>query len=128
MKKCFLTKKGPGAIGPYSTATMHGGAVYVSGMIPVIPETGQLAGETAECQARQVFENVKTVLSEMGVSLADILKTTVFLTDLGDFAAVNAVYAEYFGPGYPARSCVQVAALPMGARIEMECVAVFEEK
>lgn len=123
MKQCFLTRRGPKAIGPYSTAVISDGICYLSGMIPVDPATGKLAGEDIGGQARQVFENVKTVLEEMDLSTADILKTTVFLTDLGDFGAVNEIYAAYFGPDYPARSCVQVSALPMGARIEMEAVA-----
>ena len=122
MKQCFLSQKGPKAIGPYSTAVVQGGVCYLSGMIPVDPSTGKLVSTEVGEQARQVFENVKTVLGEMGLSPADILKTTVFLTDLGDFGAVNEIYAAYFGPDYPARSCVQVSALPMGARIEMEAV------
>ena len=123
MKQCFLTQRGPKAIGPYSTAVMQGGLCYLSGMIPVDPSTGKLASAEVEGQARQVFENIKTVLEEMELSMADILKTTVFLTDLGDFKAVNDIYAEYFGPDYPARSCVQVSALPMGSQIEVEAVA-----
>lgn len=126
MKQCFLTQKGPRAIGPYSTATAQGGVCYLSGMIPVDPATGKLAAADVEGQARQVFENMKTVLGEMGLSMADILKTTVFLTDLSAFGAVNGIYAQYFGPDYPARSCVQVSALPMGAQIEVEAVAAAE--
>ena len=122
MKQCFLTQKGPKAIGPYSTAVLMDGVCYMSGMIPVDPATGKLAAQAAAGQARQVFENMKTVLGEMGLSLADTLKTTVFLTDLGNFGAVNEIYAEYFGPDYPARSCVQVSALPMGAQVEVEAV------
>ena len=123
MKQCFLTRRGPKAIGPYSTAVMQGGTCYLSGMIPVDPSTGKLAAEDVVGQARQVFENIKTVLEEQNLSMADILKTTVFLTDLGSFGAVNEIYAAYFGPDYPARSCVQVSALPMGALIEVEAVA-----
>ena len=123
LKQCFLTRKGPKAIGPYSTAVILDGVCYLSGMIPVDPATGKLAADDAAGQARQVFENIKAVLEELNASPADILKTTVFLTDLGQFGAVNAIYAEYFGPDYPARSCVQVSALPMGAQIEMEAVA-----
>ena len=128
MKRCFLTQKGPKAIGPYSTAVIHNGVCYLSGMIPVDPATGELAGDTAEAQARQVFENILTVLEEMNAAPGDILKTTVFLTDLGDFGAVNAIYAEYFGPDYPARSCVQVSALPKGAKVEMEAVIGLDER
>ena len=126
MKQCFLTQRGPKAIGPYSTAVIQGGVCYLSGMIPVDPSTGKLAAEDVGGQARQVFENMKTVLEEMDLSLANILKTTVFLTDLGSFGAVNEIYATYFGPDYPARSCVQVSALPMGARIEVEAIAALE--
>lgn len=122
MKKCFLTEKGPRAIGPYSTAVVHGDTCYLSGVIPVVPATGKLAEGDAADQARQVFENMKTILSELNSSMADVLKTTVFLQDLGTFSAVNAVYAEYFGPDYPARSCVEVAKLPMGALIEVEAI------
>lgn len=123
MKQCFLTDKGPKAIGPYSTATTHDGVCYLSGVIPVDPATGDLAGAEIGAQARQVFDNIATILGEMGLSPASILKTTVFLTDLGDFAEVNGIYAEYFGPDYPARSCVQVSALPKGAKIEVEAIA-----
>ena len=122
MKKCFLTENGPRAIGPYSTAVIHGDTCYLSGVIPVVPATGKLAEGGAEEQARQVFENMKTILAELNSSMADVLKTTVFLQDLGTFAAVNAIYAEYFGPNYPARSCVEVAKLPMGALVEVEAI------
>ena len=122
MKKCFLTQNGPRAIGPYSTAVIHGNTCYLSGVIPVVPATGKLAEGGAEEQARQVFENMKTILAELNSSMADVLKTTVFLQDLGTFAAVNAIYAEYFGPNYPARSCVEVAKLPMGALVEVEAI------
>lgn len=122
MKKCFLTENGPRAIGPYSTAVIHGDTCYLSGVIPVVPATGKLAEGDAAAQARQVFENMKTILAELNGSMADVLKTTVFLQDLGSFADVNAVYAEYFGPDYPARSCVEVAKLPMGALVEVEAI------
>ena len=122
MKKCFLTQNGPRAICPYSTAVVHGDTCYLSGVIPVVPATGKLAEGDAEAQARQVFENMKTILAELNSSMEDVLKTTVFLQDLGSFGAVNAVYAEYFGPNYPARSCVEVAKLPMGALVEVEAI------
>lgn len=125
VKKCFLTQNGPKAIGPYSTATVHGDTCYLSGVIPVVPATGKLAEGGAEAQARQVFENMKTILSELNSSMENVLKTTVFLQDLGSFSAVNAVYAEYFGPGYPARSCVEVAKLPLGALIEVEAIVAM---
>lgn len=125
VKKCFLTQNGPKAIGPYSTATVHGDTCYLSGVIPVVPATGKLAEGGAEAQARQVFENMKTILSELNSSMENVLKTTVFLQDLGSFSVVNAVYAEYFGPDYPARSCVEVAKLPMGALIEVEAIVAM---
>ena len=122
-KFCFKTAKGPKAIGPYCTAVLYGDTVYMSGVIGVNPELGKpVEGGTVE-QAKQVFENIRTILSEMGLEMDDVLKTTVFLTNRGDFAAVNQVYAEYFGPNYPARSCVEVSKLPMGVSIEVECIA-----
>ena len=128
MKQCFLTQKGPKAIGPYSTAVIKDGICYLSGMIPVDPATGKLAAADIEGQARQVFRNIQTVLEEMNASMADILKTTVFLTNLGDFGAMNAIYADWFGPDYPARSCVQVSALPMGAQVEVEAVVSIHQE
>jgi len=125
MKKCFLTQKGPKAIGPYSTATIAGNCCFMSGMLGVNPETGKLA-EGIEAQAEQAMKNVCTVLEEMGLTPASVLKTTVFLADLNDFAKVNAIYAEYFGPDYPSRSCVQVARLPMDALVEIEAIAAVE--
>lgn len=125
MKKCFLTQKGPKAIGPYSTATIAGNYCFMSGMLGVNPETGKLA-EGIEAQAEQAMKNVCTVLEEMGLTPASVLKTTVFLADLNDFAKVNAIYAEYFGPDYPSRSCVQVARLPMDALVEIEAIAAVE--
>ena len=122
-KFCFKTEKGPKAIGPYCTAVVCGDTVYMSGVIGVNPETGKPAEGGTLAQAKQVFENIKTILSEIGLSMDDVLKTTVFLTNLGDFAEVNKLYAEYFGPNYPARSCVEVSALPMGLAIEVECIA-----
>ena len=126
VKKCFLTQNGPKAIGPYSTATVHGDTCYLSGVIPVVPATGKLAEGGVEAQARQAMNNVRTVLEEMGLSTGAVVKTTVFLADLGDFGAVNAIYADFFGPDYPARSCVQVARLPMDALVEIEAIASVE--
>lgn len=122
-KICFKTKKGPAAVGPYSTATVCGDTIYLSGMIGVDPAVQKPVEGGTLAQARQVFENIVTVLGELGVTTADVLKTTVYLTDIGDFAAVNALYAEYFGPDYPARTCVEVSRLPMGLSIEVECIA-----
>ena len=97
----------------------------MSGMLGVNPETGKLA-EGIEAQAQQAMTNVKTVLEEMNLTTANVVKTTVFLADLNDFAKVNAVYADFFGPDYPARSCVQVARLPMDALVEIEAIASVE--
>lgn len=128
MNQYFRTQKGPKAIGPYSTAVIRDGVCYLSGMIPVDPATGKLAAEDVGGQARQVFQNMKTVLEELNGSMSDILKTTVFLTDLGSFGEVNGIYAEWFGPDYPARSCVQVSALPMGAQVEVEAIAALRQE
>lgn len=125
MKKCFLTQKGPKAIGPYSTANIIGNTCFMSGMLGVNPETGKLA-EGIEAQALQAMTNVKTVLEEMDLTTANVVKTTVFLADLNDFAKVNTIYADFFGPDYPARSCVQVARLPMDALVEIEAIAFVE--
>ena len=121
-KVCFKTQKGPTAVGPYSTATIYGGVIYMSGMIGVNPTTGK-APEGTLAQAQQVFENIKTVLGELGADTTDVLKTTVYLTNIADFGEVNKLYAEVFGPDYPARTCVEVSALPMGLSIEVECIA-----
>ena len=122
-KFCFKTAKGPAAIGPYCSAVIYGDTVYMSGVIGVDPSVGKPVAGGTLAQAKQVFENIRTILSEMGLEMDDVLKTTVFLTNLGDFAEVNKLYADYFGPNYPARSCVEVAALPMGLSIEVECIA-----
>lgn len=122
-KICFKTKKGPAAVGPYSTATIYGDTIYLSGMIGVDPAVQKPVEGGTLAQARQVFENIVTVLAELGATTADVLKTTVYLTDIGDFAEVNKIYAEYFGPDYPARTCVEVSRLPMGLSVEVECVA-----
>ena len=122
-KICFKTQKGPAAIGPYCTATVYGDTVYMSGMIGVDPAVGKPVEGGTLAQARQVIENIRTVLGELGLTMDDVLKTTVFLTNLGDFAEVNKLYAEYFGPNYPARSCVEVSRLPMSLAIEVECIA-----
>lgn len=124
MKKVFLTERGPKAVGPYSTAVIQGETAYLSGMLPVDPGTGKLA-EGVGAQARQVLVNIKTVLEEMGLSLSDLLKVSIFLTDLANFSEVNAIYADFLEMPYPARSCVQVAALPLGALIEIEAVAAL---
>ena len=114
--------KAPAAVGPYSHANAAGDTIYISGQLGLDPETGVLA-EGVEAQAKTGFENLKTILTEAGVSFENVVKTTVFLTDMNDFAAVNDIYAQYFTADYPARSCVQVAALPKGASFEIEAIA-----
>ena len=122
-KICFKTSKGPAAVGPYSTAVIYGDTVYMSGMIGVDPAVQKPVEGGTLAQAKQVFENIVTVLGELNLTTDDVLKTTVYLTNIGDFAEVNKLYAEQFGPNYPARSCVEVSALPMGLSIEVECIA-----
>lgn len=123
-KTAIVAEKAPAALGPYSAAISTGAFVYCSGQTPIVPATGELAeGGIAE-QTEQVLANVSAVLEAAGLSLADIVKTTVFLTDMNDFATMNAVYAEHFAEPYPARSAVAVAALPKGASVEIEVVAV----
>ena len=121
--KLISTPNAPAAIGPYSQALDLGNVVYCRGQIPIVPATGELA-EGLQAQAEQVFANIEAVLAEAGLTMANVVKTTVFLTDLADFAAVNEIYAKHFITPYPARSCVQVAGLPKGAKLECEVVAV----
>ena len=119
------TEQAPAAIGPYSQAVRVGDTVYLSGQIPLLPSTGTLLEGGIDAQARQVFENMQAVCAAAGGSLADIARLGIFLTDLGDFAVVNAVMAEYFSAPYPARSTVQVSALPRGAQVEVDAILVL---
>lgn len=122
MKKIIATLKAPAAIGPYSQAVETDGFIFTSGQLGLIPETGELA-EGVEAQARQSLMNIKAVLEEAGLTMDNVLKTTVLLADINDFAAVNAIYAEFFTEGsYPARSAFQVAALPKGGLVEIETI------
>jgi len=123
MNKTIATASAPAAVGPYCQAKLAGATLYTSGQLGIVPATGKLA-EGIEGQARQSLENLGAVLREAGMDYADVVKTTCFLADIGDFAAFNAIYAEYFKGEVPARSCVQVAALPLGGLVEVECVAV----
>ncbi|NLV87384.1 MAG: RidA family protein [Clostridiales bacterium] len=123
-KKPVSTNKAPSAIGPYSQGIIATGkAVFVSGQIPIDPATGSVAGSSIEAQARQSLNNLKAVLEAAGASLENVVKTTVFLTDINDFAAMNTVYAEFFTENYPARSAVQVAKLPKDVKVEIEAIA-----
>ena len=124
-KRQIATDKAPAALGPYSQAIVAGGMLFASGQVPIVPATGEMAGETIEEQARQVFENLGAVLAEAGLDFGDVVKTTVFLADLADFATVNEIYAGYFTRPYPARSCVQIAALPKGSLLEIELIAAM---
>ena len=122
--KKIHTEKAPAAVGPYSQAIEANGMVFTSGQIPLDPATGVMA-ETIEEQTRQSLNNVKTILEAAGLTMDNVVKTTVFLQNMGDFAAMNAVYAEFFTEGqYPARSAVEVAALPKGALVEIETICV----
>ncbi len=121
-KKSVSTTKAPGAIGPYSQAIIAGNLLFASGQLPINPETGKMPEGSIESRARQVFENLRAIVEEAGGSLNDVVKTTVFLTNLQDFKEMNEVYATYFSAPFPARSAVQVAALPLGADIEMEAI------
>ncbi len=123
MKQIISTSKAPAAVGPYSQAVSSGEFLFLSGQIPLVPETGLLAEGGLEAQARRMFANTAAVLAEAGMDFSNVLKTTVFLTDLSHFAAFNAIYAEYFPGNPPARSCVEVSALPKGALVEMELIA-----
>lgn len=125
-KKIVHTVDAPAAIGPYSQAVSFGKYLFSSGQIGLIPATGELA-QGVEARTEQAMRNLGAVLNEKGMDYQDILKTTVFVADLGDFAKVNAIYETFFQGDYPARSCVQVAALPKGALVEIECIAAKKE-
>jgi len=124
-RSIISTEKAPAAVGPYSQAVRIGDLVYTAGQIPLDPATGTMVSKNIEAQTRQVLHNVSAVLEAAGSGLDRVVKVTVFMTDLGQFAQMNAVYAEFFPDAPPARSAVEVSALPLGAMIEMEAVAVL---
>ena len=124
MKQIIHTDLAPKAVGPYSQAVMTKDMIYTSGQIPIDPAQGKIVAETIEAQTEQVMKNLKAVLATAGVGMDRIVKTTCYLADIADFAAFNGVYAQYFLENPPARSCFQVAALPMGAKVEVEVIAV----
>ena len=126
MNQAVATKNAPAAIGPYSQGIKAGKTIYVSGQIPIDPATGEFAGQDIETQTRQSLTNIKNILKEAGADMSDVVKTTVLLNDIADFAAMNKVYAEFFTEPYPARAAFQVAAIPKGALVEIEAVAVTE--
>ena len=123
MNQTITAPNAPAAVGPYCHAKLAGNTLYTSGQLGLIPATGELP-QGVEAQAAQALDNLKAVLSAAGMGLEDVVKTTVFLADIRDFAAINTIYANYFTGEAPARSCVQVAALPKGALFEIEAVAV----
>lgn len=123
MREIITTDKAPGAIGPYSQAIKTGGMVYCSGQIPIDPETGEFVSSDISEQTEQVLKNLSAVLDAAGTALANVVKTTVFLADMSDFAAMNEVYGRFFNENKPARATVQAARLPRDARVEIECIA-----
>lgn len=123
MKEIVSTEKAPGAIGPYSQAIKVGGMVYCSGQIPIDPATGEFVSDVVAEQTEQVLRNLSEVLAAAGSSLDDVVKTTVFLADMNDFAEMNEVYGRFFSENKPARATVQAARLPRDARVEIECIA-----
>ncbi|TFG82236.1 MAG: RidA family protein [Erysipelotrichales bacterium] len=122
--KSYNSPNAPQAIGPYSPALKLGDFVYLSGQLPLDPQSGKIVGADIQEQTYQVLKNIEAVLSEMNLETRHIVKTTVFLSDLADFDAMNEIYATYFAQPYPARSCVQVCALPKGAKIEIEALVI----
>ena len=128
MRRTISTDKAPAAIGPYAQANRAGDFIFTSGQVALDPDTGALLGTTIEEQTAQALENLKAILEAAGTSMDNVIKATVFLTDINDFAKMNEVYARYFtGDKLPSRSAVQVAALPKGAIVEIEAVAIAAE-
>jgi len=123
MKQVINTSTAPAAIGPYSQAILVGNLVYTSGQIPIDPATGSFIEGGIKAQTHQSLNNVQAILSEAGLSMSNVIKTTVFMADMNDFAAMNEVYAEFFTEPYPARSAVAVKTLPKGALVEIEVIA-----
>ncbi len=123
MKKVICTEKAPAAIGPYSQAVQVGNLVYTSGQLPIDPATGQFPVGGIKEQTRQSLKNIQAILQGGGLSMTSVVKTTVFIADMNDFADMNAVYAEFFSEPYPARSAVAVKTLPKGALVEIEVIA-----
>jgi 2-iminobutanoate/2-iminopropanoate deaminase len=126
-REIVKSAKAPAAIGPYSQAVRVGNTLYCSGQIAIDPATGELANESIEVETRQVLENLSAVIEEAGFALADVVKTTVYMTDMENYAKINTVYGEYFGESPPARAAVQVANLPKYVNVEISCIAVRSE-
>ena len=127
MKEAIATKDAPAAIGPYSQGVRAGHLVFLSGQVPLDPATGQLVAGDITAQTKRVMDNLGAVLAAGDCGFGDVVRTTIYLVDLGNFAAVNEAYASYFSPPYPARATVQVSALPKGAAIEIDMIAVRPE-
>ena len=126
MKTVIATENAPAAVGPYSQAIQVGDLIFTAGQLGLDPATGDFAGEDVATQTRQALKNIRAILEEAGAGMNQIVKTTIFVEDMADFQTVNAVYAEFFENAPPARSTVEVAALPLGGRVEIEAVAVAE--
>lgn len=126
-KKVIAAAGAPKAIGPYSQAVKAGRFLFLSGQLPLDPETGNISGDEIEAQTRQVIENIKSILASAGASLSDVVKTTVFLKDIGHFPEMNQVYQQYFATDAPARSCVEVSRLPKDVLIEIESIAITND-
>ncbi|MBN1991493.1 MAG: RidA family protein [Anaerolineae bacterium] len=126
-REIISTQKAPAAVGPYSQAVRIGDLIYTAGQIALIPETGQIIAGGIEAQTRQVMQNLAAVLAAADGSLASVIKTTIYVTNLADFATINQVYGSFFTGNPPARSTVQVAALPLGAQVEIEAVALTNQ-
>lgn len=122
-KKIIYTDKAPKAIGPYSQAVLMGDLLFVSGQIPLDPETMTIVSDDVKLQTHQVLKNLQAILNEAGMSLENVVKTTVYIKDMNDFAAINEVYTEYFTTNKPARACVEVARLPKDVKVEIELIA-----
>ncbi len=126
MKQVIFSDAAPKAVGPYSQAVRAGHLLFISGQLPLVPATMKIEAETVAAQAEQVFANMKAILNQAGLGFEHLVKTTVLLADIRDFAAVNEVYARYFTGDFPARAAYQVAALPLGAKVEIEAIAHFD--
>jgi 2-iminobutanoate/2-iminopropanoate deaminase len=127
MMKVIRTSKAPAAIGPYSQAVAHGGFLFVSGQIALVPESGQMISTDIAAETRQVVQNLVAILEEAGLGARDVVKCTIFVKDMDQFVAVNQVYALFFGDHRPARETVEVSALPKGANVEISAIAAYQQ-
>ncbi len=127
VKEVITSEAAPKAVGPYSQAIKTGNFLFLSGQLPLDPQTGNITGDDIETQTRQTIENIRSILSAIGASLSDVIKTTVLLKDMGHFSQMNQTYQEYFNTDAPARSCFEVSRLPKDALIEIESIAIIKE-